>query len=188
MLFSKFRGRKKPPVENTAAPSATPKTQSEMPDLPRARRQSRNSVPAKKRIGELLLEQELIDARQLRAALTLHEATGRKLAACVMDLGFIDGETFERFLSKQPGLASIDLEYYTIPRELLDLIPREFAVQYQLVPLDKMGRMLTVGMVCPLDAVTIKMLEEMTGLRVSPMLCSIAEVDACIREHYPPEH
>ena len=129
MLFSKFRGRKKPPVENTAAPSATPKTQSEMPDLPRARRQSRNSVPAKKRIGELLLEQELIDARQLRAALTLHEATGRKLAACVMDLGFIDGETFERFLSKQPGLASIDLEYYTIPAGRVNLCPRGIAVQ-----------------------------------------------------------
>ena len=54
--------------------------------------------------------------------------------------------------------------------------------------MDKVGRRLTVGRVCPLDAVTIKMLEEMTGLRVSPMLCSIAEVDACIREHYPPEH
>ena len=187
MLFSKLRGRKKTPVENTAAPSATPKTQSEMPDLPRARRQSRNSVPTKKRIGELLLEQELIDTRQLRAALTLHEATGRKLVACIMDLGFIDGETFERFLSKQPALASIDLEHYTIPLELLDLIPREFAVQYQLVPLDKMGRMLTVGMACPLDSATLEKLEEMTGLRVSPMLCSIAEVDACIRAHYPPE-
>lgn len=104
-----------------------------------------------------------------------------------MDLGFIDGETFERSLSQQQGMTSIDLAHYTIPKELIELIPREFAVQHQLVPLDKMGRMLTVGMVCPLDSATIEKLQEMTGLRVSPMLCSIAEVDASIREHYPPK-
>lgn len=187
MLFSRLRGRRKPPVENAAPPRDTAKLRNAAPVIPRPKRPARTTVPVKKPIGQLLLDQGAIDTHQLRAALTLHQATGRKLAACLIDLGFIDGDTFERSLSKQPGLASIDLEHYTIPRELLELIPREFAVQYQLVPLDKLGRMMTVGMVCPLDSATIEKLEEMTGSRVSPMLCSIAEVDACIRKHYPPK-
>lgn len=195
MLFSKLRGRKKPPVEkavipveSTELPPEVPQARSATRASPRPKRPARTmAAPAKKRIGEILLDQGIIDENQLQAGLTLHKATGKKLAACLMDLGFIDGEAFERVLSKQPGLASIDLAHYKIPHELLELVPREFAVQYQLVPLDKMGRMMTVGMVCPLDSATIKKLEEMTGLRVSPMLCSISEVDACIREHYPPK-
>jgi type IV pilus assembly protein PilB len=102
----------------------------------------------------------------------------------LIDLGYMDSKRFTRFLAQQPGIASILLENCGIEPSTIQLIPREFAEKHEVIPIDRLGPLLTVGMVCPLDSATLKLVEEFTGLRVSAVLCTKEQIQSAIRRHY----
>lgn len=146
---------------------------------------SRKRVPAaKKLLGQLLILEGLIEPHQLEAALTKQQSTGKRLGDTLEEMGFLKHSEFEQFISRQPGVASIDLHHYSIPVEVVRTIPRDFAVANQIFPIDKLGKLLTVAMVCPLDSRSIKELQDMTGLRVKALRCTVGAIAACIREYY----
>lgn len=157
------------------------------PKSPSAPRAALDGGPrqARRRIGEMMLEAGLINPAQLEQGLSVQRAEGRKLVETLIALGHLTPGAFVEFLAKQPGIASIDLSKYEIPRELVNLIPREIAAKHQVFPLDKLGKLLTVGMVCPLDAETVRNIEELTGLRVKALLCSPEDIRAAIERYYP---
>lgn len=140
-----------------------------------------------KRIGELLVKEGLITPSQLQDALDKQRTDGGKVVENLIALEYLDTQTFVRFLSRQPGMASIDLLNYTIPPDVVRLIDREFALKHQIVPIDKMGRDLTVGMACPLDAATVAALEEKTGMKVRPLLVSMNDVRVALSNYYRSE-
>lgn len=145
---------------------------------------TRPALSERKPVGELLIEAGYVDRAHLEAALALHRSGGKKIVACLCDLGLMDESSFEKFLSDQPGLPSIRLENYAIQEEAIGLIPKDFAMKHQVVPIDRMGKLLTVGMVCPLDIATIEEIEKLTNMSVSPMLCSLRDIRECIRRCY----
>ncbi len=139
----------------------------------------------KKRIGDLLIEDGLISRASLHEALDLQRRNGGKVVEVLVSLGHLKIDDFINFLSRQPGVASIDLANYQIPRTITELIPKELAVKHEVFPIDKMGKLLTIGMACPLDSTTIAHIEEATGLRVKPILCSQHDIRIAIKNYYP---
>ncbi|MCP4640513.1 MAG: HDOD domain-containing protein [bacterium] len=137
------------------------------------------------RIGELLVEDGLVTQGQVDEALGLQKKRGGRTFEILLSLGYLDKEALHDFLSRQSGVASIDIQNYDIPKDLLELVPREMAKEHLVFPIDKMGRLLTIGMACPLDLDTIAALQESTGLRVKPMLCRLDDILATIGRYYP---
>lgn len=138
-----------------------------------------------RRIGELLIEAGLITEGQLREALTKQSESGGKIVELLIALKHLTPDQFVAFLAKQPGVASIDLKQYDISNDLIDLVSREFAVKHEIIPIDRLGKLLTVGMACPLDRAVIAELEGATKLRIKPLLCSASDVRTAIEQHYP---
>ncbi|MCC6490461.1 MAG: HDOD domain-containing protein [Candidatus Hydrogenedentes bacterium] len=138
-------------------------------------------------IGEMLVEDGLIDRAQLDEALAVQTREGGRILQILMALGYTSKAEVHEFLSKQPGIASIDLKSYFIPRDLISLVPKEIAQECLVLPIDRLGRLLTVGMACPLDKETISRLEQITGLTVKPMLCKFDDILATIDRYYPGE-
>lgn len=135
-------------------------------------------------IGALLIRHGLITEAQLEEALAAQRERGGKTLELLIELGHLDKTELHAFFSKQPGVASIDLGNYEISSELVALIPKEFALDRVILPIDKLGKLLTVGMVCPIDTVTIKAVEGMTGLRVKAMLCKLDDIHAAVKKYY----
>ena len=138
---------------------------------------------SRKRIGELLVMENLITPSALNKALATQKKTGGKIAEILIDQGDLTIRDFVRFLARQPGVAAIDIQNYTISRDLLNLVPRQFAIKHEVFPIDRMGSLLTVAMACPLDLKTIHELEEATGLRVKALLCSAKDIHATIQAY-----
>ncbi len=143
------------------------------------------SGPPKMRIGEMLLEAGLISEAELGEALAVQKEQGKKLAETLIGLGHLKLHTFVEFLARQPGVASIDINSYNLSNKYVNLIPRELAVKHEVFPIDKMGRLLTVVMACPLDHNAIRELEDYTKLRIKALLCTPSDVRAAINTHYP---
>ncbi len=139
----------------------------------------------KKRIGSLLIEHGLISESMLDEGLHIQRNNGGKIVEVLVSLGHLKIDDFINFLSRQPGIASIDLAHYQIPRQITELVPKELAVKHEVFPIDKMGKLLTLGMACPIDSTTIEQIEGETGLRVKPILCSQRDIRAAIKNYYP---
>ena len=136
-----------------------------------------------KQIGQLLLHEGLISEHELENALAHQQAHGGKLVSLLIELGSLTRRSFVDFLGRQ-GIAAIDLDHYRIDQEVLALIPRTFALELEIIPIDQLGKLLTIAMVCPLDTATIEKIEEFTGLRVTPLLCSAGSLDRAIARYY----
>ena len=146
-----------------------------------------STEPNPDRIGGMLVEAGLITAEQLQEALERQRERGGKTFETLLALQHLDADSLHRFLSKQPGIASIDLSRVSIDRDLLKLIPKELALEHLVLPVDQLGKLLTVAMACPLDTVTIQEMELRTGLKVKAMLCRLADIHAAVRKYFPDE-
>lgn len=143
------------------------------------------NFPGRKLIGDLLVADNIVTDNMLQEALATQKRDGGKIVEVLIKLGYLSIKDFVGFLSRQPGIASIDLAHYQIPQDLIELIDKDVVIASEVFPIDKMGNLLTVGMVCPLDAVTIGKIESSTGLRVKPILCSPEDIRVAIERYYP---
>jgi HD-like signal output (HDOD) protein len=135
----------------------------------------------------MLIDEGLIEPQHLKEALDIQKARGGKTVEILIQLGHIDIDRVSAFLATRPGVASIDLQNYTVPRELCAMVPREFAIKHEVFPLDRLGTHMTVAMAFPIDLGTIAELEKKTGLRISALLCNAADIRNAIRRYYPAE-
>jgi len=142
---------------------------------------------AEARIGEMLVEAGFVSDEQVNEALSMQQEQGGRTVGNLIALQHLEPCDFLRFLSSRPGMAGIDLLNYVIPRQVIDLIPAEFALKHEIVPLDKMGNQLTVGMVCPLDSGTIDELTAMTGLTIRPLLVAMKDAAVALKRYYCPQ-
>jgi HD-like signal output (HDOD) protein len=136
------------------------------------------------RIGELLVAKKLITEEQLEEALVEQRGTGGKTFEILVRLGHLDKDGLHAFLSKQSGLPAIELKRMHIDSDLVELIPRDFALAELVLPIDRMGKLLTVAMACPLDTSTITNIESTTGLKVKAMLCRLDDIHDAVKRYY----
>ena len=141
-------------------------------------------APRRKRIGELLINEGFIEPQHVKQALEIQKKQGGKLAQILIDLGHLDVEAFAKFITGQRGIPAIELRRYQIQEKLCELIPKEFTEEYEVFPIDKLGKLLTVGMVYPLDTNAIEQLVQLTGLKVKAVLCSAEDIRYAIQQYY----
>jgi len=58
------------------------------------------------------------------------------------------------------------------------------ALEQLVLPIDRLGKLLTVAMACPLDTHTIRQIESMSGLRVKAMLCRLDDIVVAVESLY----
>lgn len=136
-------------------------------------------------IGERLIQESMITVEQLEQALEHQQKTGTKIVATLISLGHLAQGDFLNFLARQPGIASIHLSGYTIPAPILERVPAAFARKHEVIPMDTLGSVLTVGMAFPLDATLIRELETLTKLRVKALLVAPDAIQAALNKYYP---
>ena len=103
------------------------------------------------RLGELLLQHQLISDEQLAAALAEQRRTGRKLGRVLGDLGFLSDTQLHDFLSKHLKVPFVDLKQIRIDREAVKLLPEPLARRYRALVLQQDARGLLLAMPDPTD-------------------------------------
>ncbi|MDZ4860559.1 MAG: DnaA/Hda family protein [Candidatus Hydrogenedentes bacterium] len=134
------------------------------------------------RLGELLVQEGVITAQQLHEGLTKQAETGSFIGHTLVELGFLNQSTLVSFLVKQCKIPHISLLDYNIGEDLFKLVSRELCLKHRLLPIDKLGRILTIAMVDPLDADALeKVRESCPELKIKPILCTWAHYEQVSR-------
>lgn len=135
-------------------------------------------------LGQLLLKNNLVTLRQLEQALNIQKDKGGMLGDILLEMGVISQESLGMALATQTEAVYIPLEKYKIPREILNLIPKETAFKYLCVPLEKIGSVLAVAMVNPLDKGAIADIEALTRYKLICMIATKAQIENILKANY----
>src|SRR5216110_3900368 len=136
------------------------------------------------RLGEILVKESLITQDQLQKALEFQRANGGKLGSCLTRMGFITDDDITGVLSRQYGVPSINLKYYEIDPNVIKLIPQDTASRYQVIPLSRVGSVLTIAITDPTNVFAMDDIKFMTGFNVEPVVASEAAIGDAITRFY----
>lgn len=151
--------------------------------------QQKNVVPDPAKgtmaLGQLLVENQLIDAMQLKKALDYQKNSGQRLGDTLVELGYIDEDQKLHFLSGQLQVPMATARQYA-GADLNDiaLIPEHIARRHKCIALEKSGKELTVAMVDVLDLRLLDSLRDATDLTIKPVLGKADEIMTSIDRAY----
>ena len=145
---------------------------------------------AKRRLGELLRDDGLVDELQLRAALGFHNKWGVPLGQVVVDMGFCSAQQVLETLARQLRLPTVDLDTEVLDPRLADVLPARVAEECRVVPLRLEGprdSVLVVATTAPADPPALDEVAHVSGkARVVTLLATDAAITRAIDRLYHP--
>ena len=142
----------------------------------------------RKKLGELLLEAELIDPAGLERALAHQKDRGRPLGVNLVLLDLVDEMEMLRVLARQLNVPVVRLSETRLDPDLVDLLPYETARRHQCLPLyvesEGAKQDLYVGMSNPTDLEVLDDLAFRSGMSVHPVLVGPVQLEDAIERAY----
>ena len=136
------------------------------------------------KLGEILVRENLITSQQLRETLEYQRANGGRLGSNLVKLGHVSDDVVTAVLSRQYGVPSINLDLFQIEMDVIKLISEDVALKYSVLPISKVGAMLTLAMADPTNVFAMDDIKFMTGLNVDPVIASETSILHAISKYY----
>ena len=144
-------------------------------------------VRKKKRLGDILIEQGLINSDQLAEALVAQKTKKQKLGETLVELGIIKEVDIAKALQKQLGCSFITLQGLEIDNEVLGLVSDTILRKYVLIPYEfnpVNPNVLRVAMADPMDIFAMDDLSIVTNLQIEPVVATPTDIMAAINKYY----
>lgn len=138
----------------------------------------------KVRIGDKLVESGYITNEQLEKALFLQRGTGKRVGEILIEQGLINAETLTAVLTDLLNIESINLTSSMIDPSATSLIPENICKRYKVFPFKLENNKLYVAMSDPQDRVAIQDLRRISGKEILAYICSIGEINQAIDNCY----
>jgi len=139
----------------------------------------------RKKFGEVLVEEGVLDEKTLQSALEKQAGTGKRLGQILEEQKIISERDIALVLARQFGLKTVkNIAEHNFSDKILELVDSEKALQKLIFPLKVEEKTLYLAMVNPLDMETLDTLSFGTGLRIVPYLTTSQEIHAAINKHY----
>ncbi len=136
------------------------------------------------KIATQLLESSRISREQLSEAEKASAREKASLGATLVRMGVLTEPEYEQFLSRHYGVPSVRLEEVKIPADVVSLVPSEVASKFQVIPIARIGRQLTLAMANPQNIFIIDDVKFITGLDVKAVVCAEASIKKAIDRYY----
>ena len=136
------------------------------------------------KIGEFLLEESRISQEQLQNALEVQKKEPGKLGSILIRLGYVTEEDIAQALSKQFGYPSINLSKFDIDEKVLELIKPEMARKHIIMPVHRIGSILTLAMADPSNLFVQEEIRFSTNLRIQAVIAPESSIIESIDKYY----
>ncbi|SHJ69701.1 Type II secretion system (T2SS), protein E, N-terminal domain [Malonomonas rubra DSM 5091] len=138
-----------------------------------------------KRLGDYLLSKGTISAEQLEEAIENQCIYGGRLGTSLIELGLVGEDELARILSQQLKLHYIKPEaLMNVQSNVIKLVPRKLALQYQIVPYHKDKGKLYIAISDTSDLKTIDELSFQLGHILVPLAVPEFRLMLALHKHY----
>ncbi|RME74712.1 MAG: type II/IV secretion system protein [Planctomycetota bacterium] len=122
---------------------------------------------------------------EVREALEKQRRDGQgKLGEVLIQLGHATAKQVSQALAAQHEIPWVDLRKIDVPPEVIELVPKDVAVEHNIVPIAKSGRYLRIAMADPLDFYSLDNLRFILNSEFELVLASKDAVRDAISHHY----
>ncbi len=135
---------------------------------------------AYRRLGELLLAAKMITEEDLQRGLELQKGTKQRLGSVLISNGIITEEDLINALQMQLGIEYVDLTKVDIPIEMAQILPKNIARQYQVVPVRVVKDELYLAMSDPMNFYAIEEVRKAVRRKVVPVVATASAVEHAI--------
>jgi len=136
-------------------------------------------------IGEILIRERIIDARQLDEAINAQVIFGGKIGSSLLDLGFVDEHCLTRQLSRQLNIPTVPLPaLMRIEPRVLATIHRVHVSRHKVLPFKVEGRRLHLLMLNPLDLAAIDEIGFAIEMSITPYIAPELRILSLLQHYY----
>ncbi|MCB1184704.1 type IV-A pilus assembly ATPase PilB [bacterium] len=136
------------------------------------------------KVSAKLLEAGLVDEAGLAKAKEIQKKDGGSLGQALIKGGLIEEGVYVGFLGKVYNLPVVNMDKAEIDVACIDLIPADVASKFQVLPISRAGRVLTVAMANPSNIFAIDDIKFITGLDVQPAVAGEIAIRKAIDKFY----
>ncbi len=138
-----------------------------------------------KQLGELLVERGVITRVQLESALEYQKThKGILVGEALVELSIATEEDIAQALTCQYGFPYLPLANYEVDKEVLASVPGNICEQFCLIPIDKIGKNITLAMSNPLNVKAVEGVELLTGCSVQTFVSTAGDIRNAIKRYY----
>ncbi|MCK4261953.1 hypothetical protein KAW55_00345 [bacterium] len=136
------------------------------------------------RIGESLVREGMITKSQLKEAFEIEKQKGGFIGKILVELDYLSEEELTGHFVERYGCPYLPLANYEMNPEAIKMVPEAVARKYLLLPVDKMGNLLTVAAANPLETRVVEAVKELTGCKVISYVSTISAIEKGIEFYY----
>jgi hypothetical protein len=134
---------------------------------------------------DMLKNNGLITREQFDEALKNRVLYGGKIGTSLIELGYVREDDLARFLSGKLAVPFVDsARLLAIPPEIIDLIPRELALKYRVIPIYRTKKQLNLVMSDPADLKAIDEISFITGFIIKPVIAPEVRLVQALGKYY----
>lgn len=138
----------------------------------------------KKSVGKILQEKGWATEEQIRKALEYQNANQCKIGEALVRLEHCTQEQVSRALAIHFQLPFANLAKSQIPRELIERVPKDVAIEHKIVPVAQKKNTLIIAMSDPLDFFTLDNLRFILNTEVDCALATPEGVEEALDDYY----
>ena len=139
------------------------------------------------RLGDLLISAGVITEEDLEKGLALQKESKERLGTVLIKNNIITENQLIEALQMQLGIEFVDLTKVSIPTEMAQALPKNIAVQYQIVPVRLVKDELYLAMADPMNFYAIEEAKRATRRRIHPLVATAAGIEHSIQVLYSNE-
>ena len=142
-------------------------------------------METKKRLGELLVQQEIVNQEIVNEALRVQVGGNRRLGHILLQMGAISDDQLASTLSQQLEIPLTDIDE-AFSSSVNQILPRYLCTKYSAIPLTlQENNVMLTAMADPSDQEAIKDIERYTRKVVEPCLARQSDITQAIPKNIP---
>ncbi|MBN1808043.1 MAG: Flp pilus assembly complex ATPase component TadA [Planctomycetes bacterium] len=138
-----------------------------------------------KKLAQIVVKANLVSQEQVDTLLAEVEKKGDKsLTQLLLDNSLVDEGTIIGTLSEEMNIPPIDLAKVDVSEDALEVMTEDLANYYQVLPVSKIGNVLTIAVANPFDIFTIDDVKIVTGHELLPVVSTDVSIKKAISKVY----
>ncbi len=122
------------------------------------------------RIADAMVEDGLLTLKQVDEMLELQRKDGTRLLKLVVEKALVTDQDMAVSMGRVLNTPPVNLPRITVPSEVAELLPREVAHNYKVVPVSRLENKLFLAMADPLNVLAIDDVKRITKLEIMPLI------------------
>lgn len=137
-----------------------------------------------KKLGEVLVQENLISPSQLKQAKKRQKEDGGSLISALIRSTGVSEKYLAKRMSDAHGIPLLDLSQFEVSSDVIKLIPKTVCLKYNIFPVQKVGQVLVVAFSDPLRLFVKDDLALITHCKIQPVIDTESNIKNAIDRYY----